>query len=322
MKPGGKANKGFGRTLNYAIRNLLKDKFGKGNFETRRTHAARLKRFVIFLKASGATDFRKIERSHLIDYGSYVGELCACDELSVGYGNNLVSSANVLLELMTNGTCRRVSPSELVGRRSYVRTEEPSGLHPKEYESAIQGLIQGGNDRLAVLVGICRLTGARFREASLLPLAKARNSANCKGEIVITHGSKGGRAKQKPRHIRAPAFLVGLLNDVVGRIVDPTVIPSGNNYIQWYGEAHREWRRLSANYGMNSKFHDLRAAYACERLQVLTGEPAPCVKRPALSFEVLPIGERLTDTKARLMIAEELGHSRVGVVSAYCGSPA
>ena len=320
MKPGGKANKGYGRTLKFAIRNLLKDKFGGGNHATRRSHAARLGRFRTFLNASGVSDFKQIERDHLVAYGCYIGELCDYGELSIAYGNNLVSSANVMLDLLTNGAIARVSPSQMVGRRTYVRTAEPSGLDPDQYRPAIEDLIDKGHDRLAMMIGICRLAGARFREASLLCLADARKSANRVSEVVISKGSKGGRAKRKPRHIPAPELLVELLATVGTRIADQTVIPTTMNYIQWYAYAHRTWRQLAPEYGISSKFHELRAAYACERWAVLTGAPAPCVIRPVGLFDVLPVEQRLSVADARLKVAIELGHGRVDVLTSYCGS--
>ncbi len=321
MKFSSTKNKGYGRTLKFAFRNILEDKFGKGSNGTRRAHLARLKRFAAFLHASGVKDLRQIDQEHLLDYGTYVGELCDSGELSISYGNNLISSTNVLLDLLTNGASRGVSPSALVGRRSYVRTEAPSGLAIEEYTAAIDGLLSDAKDRLALMIGICRLTGARFREASLLCLADARRQANRHGEIVITEGSKGGRAKRIPRHVAASDQLIELLNTVVPRIEDRTVIPTGENYIRWYSRAHREWRRLSANFAMNGKFHDLRASYACQRLEELTGTPAPCLNGQGVSFNALPECERLSDAEARRVVAEELGHRRIDVVAAYCGSP-
>lgn len=318
-KPGGKANKGFGRSMKFAIRNLLADKFGNGNFETRRTHEARLRRFTKFLSGAEVSDLRQIEREHLVMYGEYIGELCDYGELCVSYGNNLVSSANVLFDLLTNGAGKAVSPSGFVGKRDHLRTDEPSGLNPSQYRQAIEGLLRKGHDRIAVTIGLCRLIGARFREASLLCLADAEETASRSGEIIIRRGSKGGRARLKPRHIATPPPVLNLLREGRARIADETVIPNSMNYVRWYSHAHRVWRQLAPGFGMSSKFHDLRAAWACERLEILTAIPAPCVNRQIPIFEVLPIEQRLSDSDARMQIATDLGHGRPDVLNSYCG---
>jgi len=63
-------------------------------------------------------------------------------------------------------------------------------------------------------------------------------------------------------------------------------------------------------------FHELRAAYACERYEQLTGHAAPvngghCYRN-----------ERDLDQKARQQISLELGHNRIDVMSAYIGGRA
>ena len=318
-KIGGKRNYGYGRTLKFAIRNLFRDKFGDGNHSTRRSHVARLGRFEAFLKASGVKDLRQISVEDLETYASLIGEECELGELSVSYGNNLISSGNVLLELVTNGTARTVSPSEFAGRRSYVRTTAPSGFDESDYRPAIEGLIDAGEIRLALVVGVCRLAGARFREASLLPLGRARESASDSGEIVISKGTKGGRGQKLPRRIEAPENLVELLDLPQVDRKWATVIPQQSNYIQWYSWAHREWRRYSAMFGLSSKFHDLRASYACQRYELLMGRPAPCLGRPAPTFEEKPRSVRHTNQEARTIIAEELGHGRPNILDSYVG---
>ncbi len=60
-------------------------------------------------------------------------------------------------------------------------------------------------------------------------------------------------------------------------------------------------------------FHDLRAAYACDRYQQLTGYAAPAVVGARLA-------DRETDVSARKIISAELGHGRIDVVAAYVGS--
>ena len=139
------------------------------------------------------------------------------------------------------------------------------------------------------------------------------------GTVTITRGSKGNRAKKIPRKLAAAEPLVGLLNDAGEHIKGRNLVGEGRSYIQWFGWAHREWRAKSGSVGMSSKFHDLRASYACERLEFLTGEKAPCAERPGASLTVLPENERLSDADARSLIAVEMGHNRADVLASYCG---
>lgn len=60
-------------------------------------------------------------------------------------------------------------------------------------------------------------------------------------------------------------------------------------------------------------FHELRAAYACERYEQITQHRAPingCGCRQT---------DRRLDREARVQISYELGHGRVDVVAMYIG---
>ncbi|MGB5337959.1 MAG: hypothetical protein WBO06_02565 [Gammaproteobacteria bacterium] len=75
---------------------------------------------------------------------------------------------------------------------------------------------------------------------------------------------------------------------------------------------HRVWSTARDSYGLE-KIHDLRAAYACERYEQLTGSQAPVI---AGDRRV----SRVDDHKARDVIALEMGHARRNVVATYVGS--
>jgi hypothetical protein len=60
-------------------------------------------------------------------------------------------------------------------------------------------------------------------------------------------------------------------------------------------------------------FHELRAAYACERYEQLTGFPAPVNGAGGHQKD------RELDQRARQQISRELEHNRIDVVSAYIG---
>ena len=63
-------------------------------------------------------------------------------------------------------------------------------------------------------------------------------------------------------------------------------------------------------------FHELRAAYACERYEQLTGHAAPVNGGHCSRID------RDLDQQARQQISHELGHNRIDVVSAYIGGRA
>jgi hypothetical protein len=63
-------------------------------------------------------------------------------------------------------------------------------------------------------------------------------------------------------------------------------------------------------------FHELRATYACERYEQLTGHAAPINGGHCYRID------RDLDQQARQQISLELGHNRIDVVSAYIGGRA
>ena len=66
------------------------------------------------------------------------------------------------------------------------------------------------------------------------------------------------------------------------------------------------------------RMHGLRHGYALERYEEITGWKAPAAGGPPRRS--LTGARRRIDTAARGTIAEELGHSRVGVAEVYLGA--
>ena len=81
--------------------------------------------------------------------------------------------------------------------------------------------------------------------------------------------------------------------------------------MQFLEQQIRPARELLHAHGLKG-FHDLRAAYACERYQQLTGQPAPVNGGRC--------ADRTLDRKRAQQISHELGHNRIDVVAAYIGS--
>ena len=90
------------------------------------------------------------------------------------------------------------------------------------------------------------------------------------------------------------------------------LIPEQSNFKQWRDHAYSQWRLATKDTELRG-FHELRAAYACERYAQITGSSAPVISGSRTVAREL-------DHKARVVIALELGHSRTDVLVAYLGS--
>ena len=66
-----------------------------------------------------------------------------------------------------------------------------------------------------------------------------------------------------------------------------------------------------------SNLHGLRHNYAQWRYKALTGQACP--KDGGAPTKALTPADKIADREARMIIAEELGHSRLDVTKAYLG---
>lgn len=313
MKVGGSRNYGYGKTLAWAGKNAVKDRYGEGHFATRAAHAARWAQFAAFAKRQGVRDTREVTEATLEAYGAWLAGQVSTGQMAVRYAQNLLSTVNVVLETMRGNRAVRVSPSTIVGRRTDVRQRAPKGLARDRFDEALERLIQKGERRVGLVAALAREFGLRFREASLLDTRQALREAVREGRVNISAGTKGGRGKWVDRWIPVtPGSLSVLECAVVLQQGARNLIPEAQNFRQWRDHAYSVWRPIARQFDLGG-FHDLRAAYACERYQTLTGAPAPVVA-----------GERRADLDAdraaRRVIAHELGHGRIEVLVAYVGS--
>lgn len=90
-----------------------------------------------------------------------------------------------------------------------------------------------------------------------------------------------------------------------------SLIPPGKTY-----KAHLSaWERETSGIGLGNT-HGLRHRYAQKRYKEITGFDAPTID----GVRVLSDAEKAKDNEARLIITEELGHSRLNITNNYLGS--
>lgn len=311
-KVGGRRNFGYGKSLAWAGKNALKDRYGQGHYATQAAHAARWARFAAFARDAGIRDARDISRAAVREYASTLAGQVEAKAMSVQYAQNLLSTVNVVLETMRCDRALKVSPARLVGQRINVRVTPPASLDRQGLDERIRILQERGHYRVAALAGLARDLGLRFREASLLDARVAHRQALAEGRVSITRGTKGGRGKDVERYVPiTPMALRSIERAAATQGTAANLIPSGTAFRTWREHAYGVWR--SATDGGLKGFHDLRAAYACERYAVLANAPAPVVAGRR-------VADRERDRAARALLTQELGHGRIEVVAAYVGS--
>lgn len=312
-KVGGARNFGYGKKMDWAGKKALTDRYGDGNYATRAAHVARWGQFVFYAKGKGIKDARAVTREAIAAYGTYLAGQVASNHMAVAYAQNLLSSVNVVLESMRGDRQLRISPAALVGERRHVRENAPAGLDRGLIGAAVATLQDRDHARVASVVELARDLGLRFREASLLDVREALVQARDEGRINITAGTKGGRGREVDRWVPvSEQALLALERAAALQQACRNLIPPTMNYRQWRDHAYAVWRPISNQYEL-SGFHDLRAAYACNRYQQLTGCLAPAITGSRQAG-------RTADHAARRILSQELGHGRADVVATYVGS--
>ena len=309
----GRRNFGYGKQMDWAGKQALRESFGNGRYATVAGHTERWRQFVAWCRSErGIRDARKVDRSTVNAYGRCLADKVSAKSMSVSYAQNLLSSVNVVLESLRDDRQIRTAPAAAVGKRTHLRTQPPAGLDRQVVRQCADQLRQNGHERIASVVELARGFGLRLREASMLDARAALRQASKHGAVNITAGTKGGRGHHIDRWVPVSKISMGCLARAAkaqgsGR----NLIPADLTWRQWNTRVHHVWAAIRDDYSLK-KLHDLRAAYACERYRTVTGSVAPVIAGRR-------IADRDADRAARQIIAQELGHARSDVVSAYIG---
>ncbi|SDQ38439.1 Integrase [Pseudomonas sp. UC 17F4] len=313
-------NFGYGRQLSYAGPQALKDMFGGGHYGTVRAHCNRWQAFVKWCRSElgpGINDARLIDREVLADYAAYLCDMVRRGDLAVSTAQNRLSSVNrAMAALRGDQYVKLPSPSKALGmQRSGVRQSVPQGQDREEVNQIVDALCSLDQGRVAAIILLARATGMRLREAILADLPRLSREAKELGRINIQDGTKGGRAgASAPRWILVDDHVRGALG--FARQVSPTgsrnLIAPDENYLNVLQEISRSARDTLHAHNLKG-FHELRAAYACERYEHITLHRAPINGGQCCQVD------RHLDREARRRISYELGHGRIDVVATYIG---
>ncbi|KIQ37119.1 integrase domain-containing protein [Pseudomonas viridiflava] len=313
-------NFGYGRQLSYAGPQALKDMFGDGHYGTVKAHCDRWLAFVRWCRSKqgpGINDARQIDRKVLADYAAYLRDVVRRGGLAVSTAQNRLSSVNrTMAALRGDQHVKLPSPSKALGmQRSGVRHSVPQGQDREQVKQIVDALCRHHQLRAAAIVLLTRATGMRLREAILADLPRLSREAEACGKINIQDGTKGGRAgASAPRWIAVDEHVQSALG--FAQWVSPessrNLIAPHESYLNVLQEIIRPARDILHAHNLKG-FHELRAAYACERYEQITQHRAPINGGHCCQLD------RNLDREARRQISYELGHGRIDVVSAYVG---
>ena len=255
------------------------------------------------------------------DYAGYLRQQIQQGELCIATAQNRLSSVNrTLAALRGDQDVRIASPSQALGQqRSSVRTHAPDSQDHQQVRRVLEALGEQQHERVAAIVLLARATGMRLREAILADLPRLHREAEHFGRINIQDGTKGGRSgASAPRWINANEEVKVALQ--FARNASPprsrNLLAQGESYAAFLQQTVLPAREVLHEQGLKG-FHELRAAYACERYEQLTGHAAP-VNGGGHCYRL----DRDLDQQERKQISLELGHNRIDVVSAYIGGQA
>jgi hypothetical protein len=313
-------NFGYGRQLSYAGPQALKDLFGGGHYGTVKAHSDRWQAFVRWCRSEdgpGLNDARQIDRQTLLDYAGHLRQQVEQGAIGIATAQNRLSSVNRTMAALRGDPYVRVpSPSKALGmQRTSVRRSVPQGQDREHVKRIVDELCEHQQPRAAAIAQLARATGMRMRETILADLPRLQREAEQLGRINIQDGTKGGRSgASAPRWITVDAHIRDALKfaDQVSPNGSRNLLAPDESYLDFQRRIVRPARDILHQYSLKG-FHELRAAYACERYEQITHHPAPINGGHCYQLD------RRLDQDARLQISYELGHGRIGVLSAYIG---
>lgn len=292
--------------MHYAAKQALIDRYGSDNkFGTQASHHARFRQFTTWCKAQGIKDARNLNHEIVVAYANSLSEKVEKEEVAVSYAQNLISSVNVVLSAMRGDNNLKISPSNAVGVRSHIRENSPISYNRSQYQLALDKLT---TPKAKMTLAFAREFGLRLREAGLFRPKEALAQYHRTGRINIQRGVKGGRSS--PREIAITSRQVALLEratEVLGK--SQCLVDKHGKYTDWKNSFYREYQATGAR-DLIGKFHDNRAAFACEKLYELTGKEARIIN-PHTSLT------KKEEYAAKVEISVMLGHGRVDVVASY-----
>lgn len=283
--------------LKYSLDNLLSSD-NAGSYATRFDRHRMLGQFADQLLALGykLPHIQGLKQKHIIA----VVEHWKQQQLSSGTLKNRLSVIRHLTALMN--------------KPQIVPSNQVLAIEPRRYVSAVNRALYKpdfsriNNPHIRISLELQRIFGLRREES----LKIKPHMADRKHELELyPTWCKGGRSRMVPIRTEEQRYWLEQAKKLAGHY-GQSLIPENTSYIR-----HRDVYDKQVQRAGLSNLHGLRHAYAQQRYKELTGWEAPINGGPT-SKELTP-EQKALDYRARMILTEELGHSREQITVSYCG---
>lgn len=200
----------------------------------------------------------------------------------------------------------------LINKTPIVPSNQELKIAPRRYVAVTNRALYNpdfsgvNNVNLKVSLELQRVFGLR-REESL----KIRPHLADKQDKLelLPSWCKGGRGRTLPIRTEEQRYWLERAKEVAGKLGN-SLVPEDKNYIK----QRYIYDKQATRAGLYN-LHGLRHAYAQQRYKELTGWEAPINGGP--TKKELTKEQKKQDRLARMILTEELGHSRIQIVSVY-----
>lgn len=282
--------------LKRSIYMLLKHS-NAGSFSTKATRKEMLLTFADTLYEVGIqlTHIQQLKIKHV----TKVAERWIKEGLSAGTLKNRISNIRFAWDSL-NKIEKFPSNDELgIARRTYTPKFNRAPINPNFTEVT--------NPYVRISLELQRVFGLRREESlKIKPFIADQNDTL----QLLPSWCKGNRGRFVPIRTEEQRYWLEEAKKLAHN-KDFSLIPKGKKFIQQRYIYDQQVRKIGLKHP-----HGLRHAYAQRRYKELTGWEAPINGGP--SSKELTHAQKIVDRQVRILISEELGHSRAEILRVYC----
>lgn len=250
-------------------------------------------------------NLNRLENKH----SDFLRDLWAKEEISAGVIKNRMCNLRWLAEKLNikkSGFGQKSNRELAIPNRIYTDNSK-NKAQKLDYEK----VNQIKHPELRLTLELCAEFGLRRKEALRFQIKHADQGDHLMIKDVWT---KGGRPRVIPVTTESQRDLLNRIWQYTKEHKMQSMIPVGTTYKQQKNKLQNEQYRVGIK-----NIHGLRHQYAQDRYKTLLGYDCPKVDKNTRKFNMTK-EEIAQEKEVRLIISEELGHSRINITNAYLGS--